>query len=56
MATITYDDYIMCDESDPEQIEWLKDILFGDDNTMHNNEIGDTFGDIKIIEILESQT
>ena len=51
IAEITYDDSIMCDESDKEQVEWLKNILFGDDNIMHNNEIGDTFGDIKIIEI-----
>lgn len=51
IAEITYDDSIMCDESDQEQVEWLKNILFGDDNIMHNNEIGDTFGDIKIIEI-----
>ena len=55
IAEITYDDSIMCDESDPEQVEWLKNILFGDDNIMQNNEIGDTFGDIKIVEILESQ-
>ena len=51
IAEITYDDSIMCDELDQEQVEWLKNILFGDDNIMHNNEIGDTFGDIKIIEI-----
>lgn len=55
IATITYDDSIMCDEYDPKQVEWLKDILFGDDNIIHNNEIGDTFGNIKIVEILESQ-
>lgn len=53
IADITYDDEIMCDESDPDQLDWLRNLILGDDNLMHNNELGDTFGDIKILEILE---
>lgn len=53
IADITYDDEIMCDESDTNQLDWLRNLILGDDNLMHNNELGDTFGDIKILEILE---
>jgi len=55
IAEITYDDEIMCDESDPEQLEWIKKVIFDGDNYMHNNEIGETFGDIKILEILNDE-
>lgn len=53
IADITYDDEIMCDESDPEQLDWLRNLILSDNNSIHSNEFGDTFGDIKILEILE---
>ena len=55
IAEITYDDEIICDESDPDQYEWLMEMILGDDNLMHNNDMGDTFGDIKILEILDGE-
>ena len=52
IATITYDNEIMCDESDVIQKEWFDSILFGDKNILHNNEIGDCLGDITILEVI----
>ena len=51
VAEITYDEEIMSDATDLDDIEWLHSLIHGEDNIVWNNEIGDEFGTLKVLEI-----
>ena len=52
VVELTYDDEIMHGK-DPEAIEWFTTEVLGDEELiLHSNELGDSVGFIKMVEIL----
>jgi hypothetical protein len=46
----------MMHENDPEAIEWFfTDLLPGDELFLHSNEIGDTVGTVRVMDILPEE-
>lgn len=53
LIELEYDASIM-HQDDPDAIEWFfKDILREDLLLLHSGEIGDTIGEVKVLEVIE---
>ncbi len=50
LVEFEYDEEAMYDD-DPELIAWFFDLLKNQTHSLHNNDIGDFIGEIKVLEI-----